>query len=319
MTKTLMQLLKWPALRSSHNCRRRGDQRLLKITEVDDYLRSNPYIVTGYRDKLGLYACLKSLLSFHNETVNIWTHLIGFVIFVGLLAWDVFLVIPQLRSDAVGTSDILVLVGIVVCYQACMFLSSVYHTFCCHSRTVSEKCLSLDLAGITLALLATYLSGVYYSFFCLPGWRDFYLITVAGIFVVAALAQLWPRFASYYWLRLSLFCAWAAYGVVPTAHFVVLNGGLGSSLVPVILPRVVAMYAITGLAFVFYVFKMPERFFPGLVDIIGHSHQWWHFFIFLALLFWHHSGVVWATFRADTGCAAAPSEDAIDRMRMWPF
>ena len=70
-----------------------------------------------------------------------------------------------------------------------------------------------------------------FSFFCLPGWRDFYLITVAGIFVVAALAQLWPRFASYYWLRLSLFCAWAAYGVVPTAHFVVLNGGLGR-LVP---------------------------------------------------------------------------------------
>ena len=47
--------------------------------------------------------------------------------------------------------------------------------------------------------------------------------------MVAALAQLWPKFASYYWLRLSLFCAWAAYGVVPTAHFVVLNGGLGRS------------------------------------------------------------------------------------------
>ena len=28
---------------------------------------------------------------------------------------------------------------------------------------------------------------------------------------------------------------------------------------PVILPRVVAMYAITGLAFIFYIFKMPER------------------------------------------------------------
>ena len=24
-------------------------------------------------------------------------------------------------------------------------------------------------------------------------------------------------------------------------------------------------------------------------------------------------------FRADTGCAVAPSEDIIDRMRMWPF
>ena len=31
---------------------------------------------------------------------------------------------------------------------------------------------------------------------------------------------------------------------------------------PVILPRVVAMYAITGLAFIFYIFKMPERFVP---------------------------------------------------------
>ena len=36
--------------------------------------------------------------SFHNETVNIWTHLIGFVIFVVLPAWDIFLVIPQLRE-----------------------------------------------------------------------------------------------------------------------------------------------------------------------------------------------------------------------------
>ena len=174
-----------------------------------------------------------------------------------------------------GASDILVLVGVAVCYQACMFLSSVYHTFCCHSRTVSEKCLSLDLAGITLALLATYLSGVYYSFFCLPGWRDFYLVTVAGMFMVAAVVQLWPKFASFYWLRLILFCAWAAYGVVPTAHFVVLNGGLGSALVPVILPRVVAMYAITGLAFVFYVFKMPERlvgYLPKIYYKLGQFH-----------------------------------------------
>ena len=48
--------------RTSHN--RRRDGRLLKITEVDDYQRSNPYIVTGYRDKLGVLACLKSLLRY---------------------------------------------------------------------------------------------------------------------------------------------------------------------------------------------------------------------------------------------------------------
>ena len=52
--------------------------------------------------------------SFHNETVNIWTHLIGFVIFVGLLAWDIFLVIPQLR-EVTHTLDVK-LVNLITCY-----------------------------------------------------------------------------------------------------------------------------------------------------------------------------------------------------------
>ncbi len=45
-----------------------------------------------------------------------------------------------------------------------MILSSLYHTFSCHSVELSHRCLSLDLLGITLALLATYLSGIYYAF-----------------------------------------------------------------------------------------------------------------------------------------------------------
>jgi predicted membrane channel-forming protein YqfA (hemolysin III family) len=68
-------------------------------------------------------------------------------------------------------------------------MSAVYHTFNCHSRNVSEKCLSLDIAGITLSFLATYISGIYFMFFCLPDWRDFHLITVCGIFALAATIQ----------------------------------------------------------------------------------------------------------------------------------
>ena len=74
-----------------------------------------------------------------------------------------------------------------------MILSSVFHTFTCHSKHVSERALSLDLLGITLALLATYLSGVYYAFYCQAFWRDFYHLTVGGIFLVAAAAQLSPK------------------------------------------------------------------------------------------------------------------------------
>ena len=75
-----------------------------------------------------------------------------------------------------------------------MILSSLYHTFTCHSQQWSENCLTLDLIGITMALLATYLSGIYYAFWCEPFWRDFYLTTVGGLFIVATMAQFFPGF-----------------------------------------------------------------------------------------------------------------------------
>ena len=80
-------------------------------------------------------------------------------------------------------------------FQACMILSSLYHTFTCHSQQWSENCLTLDLIGITMALLATYLSGIYYAFWCAPFWRDFYLTTVGGLFILATMAQFFPGFA----------------------------------------------------------------------------------------------------------------------------
>ena len=41
---------------------------------------------------------------------------------------------------------------------------------------------------------------------------------------------------------------------------------------------------------VFYSSKVPERWFPGKFDLIGHSHQIWHLFV-LAAAFWHFNGI----------------------------
>ena len=83
------------------------------------------------------------------------------------------------------------------------------------------------------------------------------------------------------------------------------------------LPRVLIMYLLAGLAFVFYIAKFPEVVLPGRYitpsftrlktstdliweqliffimfysfflrfDILGSSHQWWHIFIFLCLAY----------------------------------
>lgn len=70
----------------------------------------------------------------------------------------------------------------------------------------------------------------------------------------------------------------------------------------VLLPRVLGMYLISGTAFIIYLTKIPERFFPGKVDYLGHSHQWWHMFILLALYYWHNSGMLYVQYRMNHVC-----------------
>ena len=41
------------------------------------YLRDNEYIITGYRANWSVRDTLRSLFLLHNETGNVWTHLLG--------------------------------------------------------------------------------------------------------------------------------------------------------------------------------------------------------------------------------------------------
>lgn len=68
-------------------------------------------------------------------------------------------------------------------------------------------------------------------------------------------------------------------------------------------PRVIGMYVISGIAFAIYLLKIPERWCAGKFDFIGHSHQWWHLFVVLALYYWHNSGMMYVQYRMNHGCA----------------
>ena len=54
--------------------------------EADEYMLHNNYIMTGYRINFDSYGkIIRSLFMIHNETINIWTHLIGGLIFLYLV------------------------------------------------------------------------------------------------------------------------------------------------------------------------------------------------------------------------------------------
>ena len=119
-------------------------QPLLKYEECPQYLKSNPYIRTGYRSDQTWRQCLRSVVSLHNETLNIWTHLLGFVFFLSLLLWDFISPPAPSRVTWQDFSVILIIIGIYFtdsqicdqvhpgCYQICMIMSTVFHTFSAH-------------------------------------------------------------------------------------------------------------------------------------------------------------------------------------------
>lgn len=53
-------------------------------TDLPHWLKDNEFIVNHYRVGGGWWATVRSLFGIHNETGNIWTHLVGFFVFVVL-------------------------------------------------------------------------------------------------------------------------------------------------------------------------------------------------------------------------------------------
>uniref|UniRef100_A0A1A9UXF8 Progestin and adipoQ receptor family member 3 n=1 Tax=Glossina austeni TaxID=7395 RepID=A0A1A9UXF8_GLOAU len=258
---------------------------LLNFEDAPDHLKFNPYIRSGYRTFLSTKLCLQSMFWWTNETINIWSHLVGCLLFIGLTIFDF-----QLMKLHTELSDQILVVCLLICFCLCMLLSSIYHIFSCKSEEHYELFLSVDYLGISLSLVAIYISSILV-----------YSVIVLAMFCLAMAAQI-PKLNVSLNAKIAVLFIWAAYGVIPFLHWTIMMGGLENELVRLMVPRVIIMYALCFIAFVIYAAKIPERWLTGKVDFFGHSHNWWHLFILAAFYHWHNTGLVYAEYRINNGC-----------------
>ncbi|MCL7023546.1 hypothetical protein MKW94_007735 [Papaver nudicaule] len=73
-------------------------RRLLKFEELPNYMKDNEFILDYYRCEWPLRDTFFSVFSLHNETLNIWTHLGGFLIFLSLTILSLIDEVPSLLS-----------------------------------------------------------------------------------------------------------------------------------------------------------------------------------------------------------------------------
>ena len=66
-------------------------------------------------------------------------------------------------NDIRHLQDFAVILFIIGCYQICMIMSALFHTFSSHSQNAHELCLMMDLSGIMASITASFLCGKLYK------------------------------------------------------------------------------------------------------------------------------------------------------------
>ncbi|GLC48766.1 hypothetical protein PLESTB_000145700 [Pleodorina starrii] len=81
-----------PLRRRRKNAAPAADAGTLGFEDMPDYLQDNEFIKGYYRaPDMPFKQTLRSLFDVHNETGNIWTHLLGFLVFAGLTIYVIIL------------------------------------------------------------------------------------------------------------------------------------------------------------------------------------------------------------------------------------
>jgi len=259
-------------------------------------------ITSGYRQPLGYKACLRSVFQIHNETVNIWTHLLGFAFFLWLLFDNCFRHQNHLRDKLDLVATCLQLLS----YQVCMVNSAAFHTFLCHSKETKATWHSADHCGILLAFLGTYIRIIITTLRCFPDERLAHLTIVFLLFGTVIAIKYRPGSHGDAKVPLSLFYALALYVIAPFAHWVHLSHGAHQYYVTTSMVLWMwSPYLVASVGLGFYLSRWPERMvggcWAGCVDIYGHSHQIWHILIFSAMASWHYLAV-WVSRESPISC-----------------
>ena len=260
--------------------RRERSQPTLHCDEVSQIMR-NPYIYTGYRrcyENRKYY--IDSLFQIHNETLNVWTHFVATFVLIYKFAQTAQYV--RYFEDPNSLAVFVFSIGAIQCSA----LSALAHLMHSRSEYHHFKYFQIDYAGVNLNGQAI---GMIYFFFC--GTENFYrtwgtwfvpychvIICLMSV-ILKGCAKTFCKHGSKWSALTNLFCTalsctWSGLPLWYQVSDVLSRGDMDAFWNDCFLP--ITHYILLTSAGFFYGAKIPECFFPGKFDIVGHAHQIMH-------------------------------------------
>lgn len=147
--------------------------------DLPTWQQDNHYIHSGYRPASGSFQkSFASLGYLHNESVNIYSHLLGAVIFS--LSGLIIYTIVKPRYVSATSSDVIVFGCFFTGAATCLGMSATYHTISNHSPIVCKFGNKLDYVGIVFLITGSFIPSIFYGFYCQPHLQEIYW-TMVGL------------------------------------------------------------------------------------------------------------------------------------------
>jgi adiponectin receptor len=159
-----MDVAKDSALSAGKELEKTASHKLTYLwNEVLPWQQDNHYIHSGYRPQSNSYLqSWNSLAYLHNETVNIYTHLIGAILILVASVASYHVLGP--RYETATREDVWVFGCFFLGAVACLGMSATFHTISNHSHEVAKWGNQLDYAGIVFLIWGSFIPVLYYGF-----------------------------------------------------------------------------------------------------------------------------------------------------------
>ncbi len=190
--------------------------------------RVNPHIIKGYRFSESKVDCARSIFVFSNETVNIWTHVVGLVI---VLAIAFHFYPSSVNFTQSSRTDIVFAAMFFFAACKCLVCSVMWHTMSSIAEQgLMERFACVDYTGISLLIAASIMTTEYTAFYCEPVSRWTYILLTATLGVGGVILPWHPTFnrADMNWARVLFYVSLATTGFAPVFQLTWTRGSIWS-------------------------------------------------------------------------------------------